>query len=198
MRLQRPKTSWMPDRRNVYVACVDPSFRHFGWSIVELRTHKDVICAGDVIVTKKADKKVKAFAGDDNHRCTQIIAGQFHAVLSHWKPKLIISEAQSGSKSSRAAQLMGMAWATLSTLALIHQLPVLQATPQAIKKANVGKITASKEEVQSTVRHRYAEAEGLAEDITPNSLREHFYDSISAFVACLDSNEIRTLRLLAD
>ena len=167
-----------------------------GYSVLCLtRDGSEQIVDIGVITTKKADKKLKAYAGDDNHRCSQILADGLDVLVEGYQPSLIVAEAQSGSKNSRAAQLMGMAWGVVSTVAAIHGIPVLQARPTQIKKACTGKGQASKEEIQEAVTVQFpASPEWLLNNVKPKSLHEHVYDSLSVYIACRDSTEVQTLK----
>lgn len=177
-----------------YVLTLDPSFRHNGWAVVELSAAGTRIIAAGVIVTKKADKKQKAFAGDDNHRCSQEIAEQLSAVIDCYKPVMITAEAQAGSKNSRAAQLMGMNWGVVSAVACLKGVPILQATPTAVKRALTGKKDASKQEIEEVVVARFPELVSLLQATRPKSLHEHAYDAAAVYIACEDSTEIKMIK----
>lgn len=185
----------MPD---VHVLALDPSFRNTGWAVVRLEPEQEVVLAVGCISTKKANKKQKAFAGDDNHRCAQEIARVLGRLLEEWMPEIVCAEAQAGSKSSKAAMLMGMGWGIISALTEVREVPVLQVTPVAIKEANTGSKKASKDEIEQAVRQRYPEVEALLETAGVKPAQcEHVWDALSAAIACFDSNEVRTLRRLA-
>lgn len=173
------------------ILALDPSFRATGWALLRIGDPFRVEEVG-VIATEKAHKKDKAFAGDDNHRCASILAGGLHALMQR-DVALICAEAQAGSKSSKAAQMMGMAWGVVSAVSAVQNLPVLQARPTQVKEANCGVKTASKEDVQAAVSNRFPEAAGLLASVKKKSLHEHVYDALSVAVACFDSTEVRTL-----
>lgn len=183
--------------RVVHILVLDPSFRNTGYVVLALQPTGEVIKEAGVIVTKKADKKKRAYAGDDNHRCAQEIATRLDGLLTTWGPSIIIAEAQAGSKSSKAAQLMGMSWGVISGLAVVFDIPVMQAQPTDVKEANCGNKKASKDDIREAVQEQYPEAEAAVAHIAPPSLHEHVYDALAVFVACRDSNEVRTLRQLA-
>lgn len=184
----------MPSAR---ILTFDPSFRHFGWAAMDIHTKSEEVIATGVIVTKKADKKLKRYAGDDDHRCCRIITEQLIHVIAEWEPLLICAESLSPPRSQRAAMLMGMGWAILSAVSFINEVPVLQMQVQDIKEANAGSRKASKEEIRKAVCERYPEAANRVSHINPDGLHEHAYDAIAAAVACLDSTEIATLRRIA-
>lgn len=182
---------------DIRILTLDPAFRNTGWAVINLHPASEEILAAGVITTKKIDKKLKSFAGSDNHRCAQIIAAGILKLLEEWKVEIICAEAQAGSKNSRAAMLMGMGWGIISAISHLQNLPVLQVRPQEVKEVNVGSKRASKEEIKEAVCARYPEAEKAIEHIKPPSLREHAYDAVAVAVACFDSTEIATLRRLS-
>jgi Holliday junction resolvasome RuvABC endonuclease subunit len=177
-----------------YVVALDPSFRNTGYAVIELGEKGPVLRSVGVIVTKKIDKKVKMYAGDDNHRCAQLIATQLGEVLDVWKPFLVVAEAQAGSKNSRAAQLMGMGWGVVSAVTAARRTPVIQAQPQSVKLATTGVKTATKLAVQTAVQLRFPAVVPLLADVRPPSLHEHVYDALGVFIACESSTEIQSIR----
>jgi Holliday junction resolvasome RuvABC endonuclease subunit len=189
----------MPEVTGVNLLALDPSFRNTGWAVISLGKATELVVQVGVIRTKKADKKLKAFAGDDNHRCAKEIATALDTLLEEWMPDLVLAEAQSGSKNSRAAQLMGMGWGVISAVTCIRDVTVLQVPPTLVKEANTGSKKASKKEIEAAVKRRYSGAEKLMEaaNINPGD-REHVWDAISVAIACFDSNEVRTLRRIAE
>ena len=181
----------------VSILALDPSFRNLGWAVLNVWPDGEEVIASAVITTKKANKKLKRFAADDNHQCAQHLADKLIEVIKDHHVKLICAESSWGFKGSKAAQLAGMTWGVLSAVSLVYRLPVLQATPTEIKEANVGTTSATKEEVREAVLERYPEAKEAVERVTKEKLQEHGYDAIAAAVACLRSTEIATLRTLA-
>jgi Holliday junction resolvasome RuvABC endonuclease subunit len=175
------------------VLALDPSFRNTGWVVVSVSSPEVVIDAG-VICTKKADKRAKAYAGDDNHRCSTQIARGLNDLVETFRPVLVVAEAQAGSKNSRAAQLMGMAWGVLSSVMAVRDIPVLQARPTDVKLGATGSRAASKEEVEAAMRALWPTLGDICKRIRPPSLHEHVYDAVAAYVACRDSTEVHTLR----
>ena len=184
----------MPNPR---ILTLDPSFRHFGWVIIDINSASEDIVAAGVIVTKKADKKLKRYVSDDDHRCSQLIASALTQVILKWQPTIICAEALSVPRSSRAAMTMGMSWAVLSAVSFLQDIPVLQVSTQEAKEVNAGSKKASKDEVRAAVCRRYPKAKSTIAHIKPPSLHEHTYDAIAAAVACFDSTEIATLRRIA-
>ena len=95
-----------------------------------------------------------------------------------------------------AAAKMAMCWGTLATLSVLRNLPIIQASPQEIKKTLCGKNNASKDDVEEAVKKRYGgtDIDLMLKAVAP-SCREHAYDSIAAVVTALEKSEvIRAIR----
>jgi Holliday junction resolvasome RuvABC endonuclease subunit len=175
----------------------DPAFRNFGWAVMELGLEEERVVDVGVVRTEKSDKKQKLLASDDNHRCVgEIVLGLLHPLLLH-QPFMICAESQQGSKNAHAMQLQGMAWGALSAIVHSRKVPLLQASPQAVKKALCGRKDASKEDIEAAVCKRYAEVSRLVQAIKPPSAREHIYDAIAVGVTCLSSETIQMARRMA-
>jgi len=176
---------------------LDPAFRHFGWAVLRFEPKGEQIVAGGVFNTTKIDKKRKVLQSDDNHRCAMELAKGIETLINTFEPTLICAESQQGSKNAHAMQLQGMAWGVLSAVAALRQIPVLQATPQSVKKALCGRLDASKEAIQAAVLARYPDVLGLAATTRPPSLHEHIYDSVAVGITCLTSTEVQTIRQMS-
>ncbi len=164
------------------VLAVDPSFRNTGWTAIVCYGGWEVFAAG-VIRTSKAD----GYRGEDNHRCSVLLAQGLSDVISQVSPDLIVAESQAGSKSSKAAQLQGMGWGVLSAVAYLHDLEIIQARPQQIKKFLTGQRTASKDDIKAAVCAFFPALENLITDeISPKSKHEHAYDSVAVFLTLED------------
>lgn len=150
-----------------------------------------------VACTEKTNKKHKVLSADDNHRCSTELAREVEYAIKTYKPVLICAEAQQGSKNSHAAQLQGMAWGVVSAVAALLEVPVLQATPGAVKKAVCGRKDASKEDIEHAVIKRFPETEEMVgTEVSPNSLAEHVFDAIAVGITCLSSTEVQSIRRL--
>ena len=166
---------------------IDPGFASFGWAAVRIDERR--IEALGVIRTAKSPKKQSVFAADDNLRRAREIADRLYGVINLWKPAVICAEAMSFPRSASNAAKMAMGWGIVATL----DLPLVQASPQAIKKAVCGMGSASKAEVIAAVMGWCAP--GNAPDIgklpVPRSQHEHCFDAAAAVIACADSDVVR-------
>lgn len=164
---------------------VDPAFRNFGWVLQD----EDSIYAAGVIRTEK-DKDKKTLISEDNVRCALHISNRLEEIaIRHtrdhgYQARLVHAESQVGSKSSKAAQLQGMAWGVIcgkfSNGWTIHQMQ-----PQTVKKIICGKRTASKEEVEDAICLRYPGLRELALAAVgrAKSKAEHIYDAAAIGLA---------------
>jgi Holliday junction resolvasome RuvABC endonuclease subunit len=87
-----------------------------------------------------------------------------------------------------------MAWGVLVAVAKRRSLPIVQATPQEVKRAVTGSKTASKVEVQNALELLYPTAPAWP---TRKALVEHAADALAVVVACLDAPVIGLARRMA-
>jgi len=162
---------------------VDPGFACLGLARVALLPGggERVECL-EVIRTEASARKREIRATDDNLRR----AGELAAALDGWiGPDVvaICSESQSWPRNAATTAKVGMCWGVIAAVAHRHGLPVLQASPQEIKRAVAGRKTASKGEIMVALECRY-------DDLPPwpaqKGLVEHAADALAAVVACLD------------
>lgn len=180
--------------RPIIVLGVDPGFASFGYSIVQLFPKSEEVLSVNVIRTKKSVKKQKVLVADDNFRRARAIAAILMEVISTHMPAAIAAEGMSFPRNASAAAKVAMAWGILAAVVEDLQLPLVQGTPQQIKKTLTGKTTASKEEVRDVLLERYPGQFAAFMQSTPTGQWEHGFDSAAAVVTCLDSDVLRMAR----
>jgi Holliday junction resolvasome RuvABC endonuclease subunit len=74
-----------------------------------------------------------------------------------------------------------------------QQIPMMQPTPQRIKKALTGRRDASKKDIQDALVSRYPDCEVLLGALAKTK-REHAADALGAVVASLDSELVKMAR----
>jgi Holliday junction resolvasome RuvABC endonuclease subunit len=183
--------------KTINLLLCDPAFRNFGWAV--LRVHPidkgELVITAGCIRTEKAERKQKLLAADDNHRCVGEIINTLRDVHAEHTPFLICAESQQGSKNSHAMQLQGMAWGALSAFSYLVRTPILQVSPQTVKKTVCGRRDASKEEIRDKVLERWPGSTSDAiRRIKPASLHEHIYDALAVGIVCLQSETIQMVR----
>jgi crossover junction endodeoxyribonuclease RuvC len=177
----------------IQVLGIDPGFASLGYALVRLHPVRETVMEIGVIHTEKSGAKQNVLAADDNLRRAREL---FTAINLHtaWVTA-ICAESMSFPRNSQAAAKVAMSWGVIAALAELKGFPIVQASPQAIKKVVCGAKNASKEDVQQALRMRYGEMPGAAE-LTKGSM-EHAFDALAAVVCCLDSEVVRMARKMA-
>lgn len=211
------------DRPHVHVLGLDPGMRCVGWAIFRLyRDGKLDFVIGGTFGTEKADKKSKTLSTDDNFRRAREIARHLLKITREFDVKAIAAEGMSFPRSSSVAAKMAMCWGVLAMLAeLLDPLPVLQASPQQLKKAcgvmplprqpkvdpgdKAAKKIAdrarramkaqSKSDVQEAMSRMFPALSDVLDNV-PKDEREHPADACAAVVCALPTDEFRTLRAM--
>ena len=184
------------ERAPVHVLACDPGFAAFGFAIVQLTTDGERVVGLGVLRTKRSPAKRGVFASDDALRRARELALQLGEILDSHNVIAIAAESMSHVRNSSAAAKVSLAWGVLAALTA-RDLPLLQVSPQGIKKAIVGRPGASKADVQLKLLQRYGAATADLLSAVPASLHEHAYDALGALVACLDSETLRLARTMA-
>ncbi len=192
---------------------VDPGLAHLGYGIVILerdqapriaRTRTGEPIMG-LLATEKSAAKQNVGASDDNlrrarelvptlmdliHETPDGVRKTFIDFEGSLRIRAICVEAMSYPRSSTVSCKMGMSWGVLACLSEIFALPIVQASPQMIKKAVCGKKDASKPEIQLAVSRLYS----IPPDLFNATTREHPYDAVAVVHALLDTEVVRMAR----
>lgn len=176
---------------------LDPGLASMGWAHVQIDQHGTArVLELGVWRTKKSSKKLALRSGSDVARrvtelyrmiegvvCKQGETG-FHAVCME-----DFSPPRSASVASKVARVYGM----VDALFVDHA--TFRVTPQEIKRAVAGKISASKEEVENAVRQVSSiwALDNLKANV-PASQRNHAFDAAASVLACLEHTEMKLLR----
>ena len=182
---------------------VDPGFASFGWALVRLSSSLVVEGMG-VLRTAKSDAKRNVYATDDTLRRAREVSGSLLELLAPHMGDLrvVCAEAMSyprvkGNVMAVAVSQMSMAWGIIALLAEQWDLPIVQGSPQSIKKALCGTQKATKEEVQATLDAQFGASLGeahLKPHKVPKGQWEHPYDALAAVVALQHSDVVRAIR----
>jgi Holliday junction resolvasome RuvABC endonuclease subunit len=172
---------------------VDPGFASTGIALVRLLPDGEEAVLLDVLRTSKDDAKRRTLAADDNLRRTRELARAFARLVVEHGVRAICAESMSHPRNASNSGKMSLCWGALAAVAEAHGLPLVQASPQAIKLAVAGAKTASKDDLEFALLQRFGNAtEALFTG--PDGQREHAFDALAALVACLDSDVVRALR----
>jgi Holliday junction resolvasome RuvABC endonuclease subunit len=194
----------------IFVLGVDPGLRHFGWAMVALTGSTEQVYGMGVIKTVKSDNKRGLLVADDNVRCAREVATVLRS-LTKFKGgiKAFCAEAMSAPRNASAAAKMAMTWGIVACLAEEKDIPIVQASPQELKKKVCDNKSASKEEVQKALTDRYGmfvtgrpvlplslmlEPQAPLLSDVPGGQHEHAWDALAAVVAGLDSEVVRLAR----
>ena len=170
-----------------HILGIDPGFAACGIAVYDVAA-EDVPLL-DVIRTEKSSKKRGVLASDDNLRRAREICEALVEVVDRFDVVVICAESMSFPRNSSAAAKVAMAWGVLGTISSIRGIPIVQASPQEIKKTLCGRKDASKDEIEDAVRARYSGAR--VRDGVPQSFHNHSWDALSAIAAGMNSEVVR-------
>lgn len=187
---------------------LDPGFKNVGWCVIGYDNTHMVPVAFGVVRTEKSETKREVRAADDNLRRTREIVKALMAVFAGvrspsgdlWVPKCLCAEAMSFPRNASAAAKVAMTWGVIASLSELLRMPIVQATPQEVRRSLLGFIgkKASKEEVQEAVLKKLPTLKDHPSwEAIPGSLHEHVYDSFAAALACQDSEVVRMLWMMS-
>lgn len=129
----------------------DIAFTHFGW--VALNDGKPEACG--VIETEKTKRKGILVSNDYFNRSIKI-ATELDEVVKTFGIKGILGELPSGgAKSSRAAIQMNMATGIVATFCRLKELPAEFCTPNDVKRATIGNLSATKPEIMDFIIKKF-------------------------------------------
>jgi len=196
---------------------IDPGFASLGFALLELGGPRDgsglvpdlVIKIG-VIRTTKTDKKQKVLSADDNTRRCRELARALRALFVIGAPargagvaalfeagdvvRLVCAEKMSFPRNASAAAKVAMTWGLIMGHVDLHDLPLLQASPQDVKKRVTGNASASKEDIERAMVKKFGRGLYRMLKGVPPGQHEHAFDALASAVACLDSDEARIVR----
>lgn len=165
---------------------LDPGFASLGWSLHQPFPTWTVISAG-AITTKKSPRKRAILSTSDNGRRLDELREFLQEVIETYHPVLICAESASMVRNAAVNFQLGLTWGMLRS----RGIPILEVSPQELKKAATGSHMATKGEIA-----RAMQARGLIPPRLPGtaSLHEHVWDSIGAVWACRHAPAFQMLR----
>ena len=169
---------------------IDPGLASLGWAVIELTRNTDRLIDLGVIITEKSHKKLEVLVSADNLRRGREQFSALKGVLTkHHKIGLIATESLSWPRNAAAIGKVGISWGVLCSHAEQWRIPMVQISPQALKKAICGIGNAPKDEVMEEISKRegYETFKAQIMAIPRKANREHPSDATAAAVACLES-----------
>jgi crossover junction endodeoxyribonuclease RuvC len=179
--------AWPP-----FVIGVDPGLAALGLARVQIRRDDEHVAGLAVARTQKDSRKHEVLSCDDTMRR----AAELADALERWllatpgEVVAIVTEAVSMPRSGSVCFKQGLAFGVLAAVALARRVPVIQVTPQNLKRAVTGDRSASKEAVQVALTARY----GAIDWPRPAGIMEHAADALGAVVAALPHPAIMAVR----
>jgi len=173
---------------------IDPGFVSLGWALLDFSGARPR-CLGAGVIRTKANPKARKC--DDNKARIAKLARELRAIEQAHEPVIIAAEAQSWTRFQKADRALAMAWGCIATLGELHAIPVLQFTPQEIKRSVAGGGSASKEAVQQALEtHIDGAAEHLA--AIAKTQQNHAADALGAAYKALEHDVTKTVSNVYD
>jgi Holliday junction resolvasome RuvABC endonuclease subunit len=178
---------------------VDPGFASIGLAVYELGNPDHVVAMG-LITTEKSPKKQEVLASNDNLVRAMEIHREIVRVLKETEDRggkvvAICAEAMSFPRNASAASKVSLTWGVLASLSEARSIPIIQASPQAVKLKVCGSKTATKEEVEEALVKQYPYLPDLV--ALPKTKREHVYDALAVVLTCLNHPTIQAVRMFS-
>jgi len=188
--------------RKLIILGLDPGFSSLGYAMTTWEDDRLRPLKIGVIHTKKANKKTHVLACEDNFERSRELAVALRRLISGQRIIAVCAEAMSFPRQASVAAKVAMCWGVLADITVTESLALVQPTPQRVKKALCGKITASKEEVQDAVVAYGWTPEDRAALIAQIAAlnkgdREHAVDALAVIITSADGEVLRLARKLA-
>lgn len=177
---------------------LDPSFTATGWVAINIASGE--VVAGGVIRTKPPEAGDRSTAAEANGRRGLLIRrGIAEAIRAH-QPAIVVQEGNAGSQSAKAAAALARAQqACLDAVdAEMGALPII-VTPQSVKKHAVGRLDASKDDLERFAKARWGESlEAMIRGCgSRGKILENVYDAACVASSVWDLPAVAGLRRMA-
>lgn len=176
---------------------IDPGFAHLGWAVAELEPGGEHLLGLGLFTTKKSEEKLNVGAAGDNSRRARDVAEFLNNVIRTHNVRAICMESESFVRNASAAAKVARVLGVLDALSTLHDIPLVQVSPQQIKLQVCGYRAASKSDMEAAVGKRLVGGKralnNLLVKVAP-SKREHPIDAFGAVLACRNTDVMRALR----
>lgn len=175
---------------------IDPGFASVGYALIDLLPEGEVLVRVGVLTTKKSLAKHAVYASDDNfNRSREIYRGLADLVNARERVMTICVESMSFPRNASAAAKVAMSWGILASFSESLSIPLVQISPQEVKKHVCNDRKASKKEVFDAVCLRYKDFKPMCEAMKiPAGQLEHPTDALATVIAALDSDVLKLAR----
>jgi len=195
------------------LVCLDPGFASIGYArIVIPPLGPPFVEAFGVFHTVKSDKKQKVLATEDNVKRAMMIARFLRQLATSGTGRTIAicAEAMSFPRSSSVAAKMALTWGSIASLSEASSIPILQTSPQNVKRTLCGVASATKEEVQEALEKLYPETIRKSREMVDAGMTkagktkkkaaikktdfEHCFDALAVGHVMLESDVVKMTR----
>lgn len=188
---------WMIEKKiGPVILGIDPGLAHLGWAVVRVGDDPEIL-AGGVIVTEKSSALQSMLSSEDAVMRMQTqfreLKRQVLLPVGFYNAGALAVESISYPRNAGSAAKIGMSWGVITSFAFVEGLPILQASPQHVKKVIAGIRSASKEEVAEAVSKRAPGGAPIAAKLNKGN-REHFWDAAAVALVVADYEVVKLLR----
>jgi Holliday junction resolvasome RuvABC endonuclease subunit len=189
---------------NTILLGIDPGFSHLGYAALCIAPNGTSLrCdAFGLFETEKSAKKLSVLATEDSLRRARELHEALDALIRSLGDDRnvlvgLAAEAMSWPRNAAVTGKMGIAWGVIASLSCAHRLPILQASPQMVKKGVAGSKTVTKDEVAAAVLRMVpsaTKAGGTLAEVAarlPKTKREHPFDALAAALVCRQSQAVQ-------
>lgn len=181
---------------NPIVLGLDPGFANCGWCLVRLDPDGEaVVDVGLIRTAREAESRSE----DNARRARQIYAALRDTCRGRIDAICAESMSTGPLMTKVTVKQVGMVWGVIAALAEETNTPLVQATPQFVRKTLVAATGETvKEDVARVVLARWpAVALAMRAKGIPAGMRHHTYDALGVVVACLECEALKRLRRTA-
>lgn len=180
--------------RAVTTLLVDPGFAELGYAVVRHAEGADKLMQLGVVTTKPGQRALKT---EDSFRRLRETGTRLLNLVEFWEIDALAFESLSipQQTSKQAAIKIGHPYGLLAMLAVSQDLPCAMVSPQAVKKALCGDISASKDAVRDAVTRTYSgpAMKHFCEEYAEGR-RNHAYDALAVYPAVAGTDMMRALK----
>lgn len=173
---------------------LDPGFANTGWAIMDLEGTTATVIDVGVFCTKKNDRKRNVSEISETFDRAREIARFIEGLIERYDVAVVCFESQSPVRNASASAKLGLTYGVIAAITARRNLAVVAPSPQKVKKAMVGRNSATKEEIEAAVRSKYPRSKkafAQYEADVPASRREHGFDAVAVVVASEHSEVIQ-------
>lgn len=169
---------------------IDTGLASFGIAVADVSASGLRFERVEVWTTKPTAKKRRVRKADDTAERVRMLAGCLHQLIAETRPVAVCVEAVAlpfGRARSSVVSALGRARGIVDALVEVHRLPVLESTPQEIKRGTAGADNASKDSVRLALEAAYPELAALWPQAT---LVEHAADAAASLHVCRNADVV--------